>query len=746
MQYGQILRSRYQIIKFLGSGGFGETHLAQDVDLPGNPKCVVKHLKPKSLEPEVLDEAKKLFEREAETLYKLGNDSNQIPKLFAHFREGREFYLVQEYIEGEEISRELTTGKKLSEFETIGLLKGILEALTVAHKKNIIHRDIKPQNLMRRRSDRKIILIDFGAVKEIGVLTINKKGLTSLTRAVGTPGYMPSEQSNGKPKLSSDIYAVGMVGIKALTGKNPENLPVNQETGNIIWQNEAEVSDRLANILNRMVHEYFPQRYKNAMEVLEVLSEMRIKVNPSGQGQISTGKTTVQLNVPSQGETSKAETTVKVNLPLPKVGKTRRQILILGGLAGSGFLVVLTKYFWDIGTSQQYTSQESSSVPREEMPLEDISTPQVTPSPTPSAQPRIPIQILISGVFVGGGFLAVLIKYFWGMNGLQQYIPIPKPTPSPIVPRQPKTPIVPQQPKTPIQIFTTVKVNSTGEIISRTQGQAEVKTENIGKGVSLEMVKIPGGRFLMGSPETEVGRYDRESPQHYVDVPEFFMGKYVVTQGQWKAIASRKDLKVKLDLKQEPSYFTKPYKGIDRWQRPVECVSWYEAVEFCQRLSKLIGRNYRLPSEAEWEYACRAGTTTPFHFGETINTELANYRGTDHEQGNWSGSYGKDPKGVYRGETTPVGYFKVANSFGLSDMHGNVWEWCADEWHENYAGAPTDGSVWLNGDKDQARLRGGSWHDNPDACRSAIRLICIRRDVHNSKFGFRLVCDGGRTL
>jgi serine/threonine-protein kinase len=326
MQQGQILRSRYQIIKFLGSGGFGETHLAQDVDLPGNPKCVVKHLKPKSLEPEVLDEAKKLFEREAETLYKLGNDSNQIPKLFAHFREGREFYLVQEYIEGEEISRELTTGKKLSEFETIGLLKGILEALTVAHKKNIIHRDIKPQNLMRRRLDRKIILIDFGAVKEIGVLTINKKGLTSLTKAVGTPGYMPSEQSNGKPKLSSDIYAVGMVGIKALTGKNPENLPVNQETGNIIWQNEAEVSNRLANILNRMVHEYFPQRYKHAMEVLEVLSEMRIKVNPSGQGQ-----------------TSKAETTVKLNLPLPKVGKSRRQILILGGLAGSVFLVVLTK-------------------------------------------------------------------------------------------------------------------------------------------------------------------------------------------------------------------------------------------------------------------------------------------------------------------------------------------------------------------------------------------------------------------
>ncbi|MDE5089157.1 MAG: protein kinase, partial [Trichodesmium sp. St16_bin2-tuft] len=420
-------------------------------------------------------------EREAETLYKLGKDSNQIPKLFAHFREGREFYLVQEYIEGEEISRELATGKKLSEFETIGLLKGILEALTVAHKKNIIHRDITPRNLMRRRSDRKIIFIDFGAVKEIGVLTINKKGLTSLTKAVGTPGYMPSEQSNGKPKLSSDIYAVGMVGIKALTGKDPDNLPVNQDTGNIIWQNEAQVSNRLANILDRMVHEYFPQRYQNAMEVLKELSEMTIKINSPGQGQTSTRK----VNSPGQGQTSTGKTTVKVKQPKPKLGKTRRQILILGGLAGSGVLVALTKYFWDMGTSKKYISQDNSPIFSQETPLEDISTPY---QKTPRENSSIPETI-------------------------------PSPTPPP-------------QPRSPIQIFTTVKVNSRGEIISRTQGQAEVITENMGNGVSLEMVKIPGGRFLMGSPDKEAGRRNNEGPQHYVDVPEFFMGKYVVTQGQ----------------------------------------------------------------------------------------------------------------------------------------------------------------------------------------------------------------------
>ncbi|MDE5118247.1 MAG: serine/threonine-protein kinase, partial [Trichodesmium sp. St2_bin2_1] len=235
MQSGQILRNHYKIINSLGTGGFGDTYLAQDLDLPGNPKCVVKHLKPKSLDPIVLSIARKLFEREAETLYKLGRDSDQIPRLFAHFQEGREFYLVQEYIEGQDISWELTPGKKLSESDTIALLKGILEALVVAHENNIIHRDIKPQNLMRRRLDNKVILIDFGAVKEISTLTVTQQGATTLTVAVGTPGYIPSEQSNGKPKLSSDIYAVGMVGIKALTGKDPQNLPTDPNTGNIIW-------------------------------------------------------------------------------------------------------------------------------------------------------------------------------------------------------------------------------------------------------------------------------------------------------------------------------------------------------------------------------------------------------------------------------------------------------------------------------------------------------------------------------
>ncbi|NEO75619.1 MAG: formylglycine-generating enzyme family protein [Moorea sp. SIO4G3] len=249
------------------------------------------------------------------------------------------------------------------------------------------------------------------------------------------------------------------------------------------------------------------------------------------------------------------------------------------------------------------------------------------------------------------------------------------------------------------------------------------------------------------------------------------LGRYPITQAQWKAIASRSDLKVNQDLDPDPSYFKEPYQGIDRWQRPVEQVDWYEAVEFCDRLSKLTGKDYRLPSEAQWEYACRGVTEPlnlengasypPFQFGETITTDLANYHGTDDKDSRRSGSYGRGPQGEYRGQTTPVGYFKVVNSFGLSDMHGNVWEWCADDWHNNYKGAPTDGSAWIDNnelenvntenqsylDKNDDKslysvMRGGSWFDYPSYCRSALRFIDFRRVDCDDFLGVRVVCAG----
>ncbi|NET60206.1 MAG: formylglycine-generating enzyme family protein [Symploca sp. SIO2E6] len=264
-------------------------------------------------------------------------------------------------------------------------------------------------------------------------------------------------------------------------------------------------------------------------------------------------------------------------------------------------------------------------------------------------------------------------------------------------------------------------------IIKRHRRQIQYFAEDLDNGITLDMVAIPGGTFLMGSPETEEGHRDGESPQHQVTVQSFFMGKYPITQVQWQAVATLPQ--VKTELIPNPSYFKGEY-------RPVECVSLYDAVEFCARLSQKTGRRYRLPSEAEWEYACRAGTTTPFHFGETITTDLANYNGNY--------TYGNGVKGEYRQETTPVGSFRVANDFGLYDMHGNVWEWCADHWHSNYEGAPTDGSAWEDEDNNENRyrlLRGGSWLFHPVDCRSACRnLIDLGNSLVNS-FGFRVLCE-----
>ncbi|MEA5582908.1 formylglycine-generating enzyme family protein [Nodularia harveyana UHCC-0300] len=285
--------------------------------------------------------------------------------------------------------------------------------------------------------------------------------------------------------------------------------------------------------------------------------------------------------------------------------------------------------------------------------------------------------------------------------------------------------------------FETVTVNRSGEIIKQETKTAQYFTESLPSNVTLEMVSIPGDKFLMGSPKDEAESSDRERPQHEVTVSPFFMGKYPITQAQWRAVAALPQ--VNRELKPDPSKF----KGE---QRPVERVSWYDAVEFCQRLTAHTKKQYSLPSEAEWEYACRAGTTSPFHFGETITSELANYDATS--------IYGKGVKGTYREETTPVGSFKVANNFGLYDMHGNVWEWCLDDWHDNYEGAPTDGSAWFN-DNDNlsqkqgsAVLRGGSWFNNPTICRSASRLNYLRagRDFIIDFLGFRVVCAVGRIL
>ncbi|MGK7876115.1 MAG: protein kinase [Xenococcaceae cyanobacterium] len=272
---GQLLDRRYRIIETLGAGGFGKTYIAEDTKLPGNPRCVVKQLKPIATDPTTLQIARRLFDSEAQVLQQLGKH-DQIPQLLAYFEENQEFYLVQEFIDGHLLSQELTHGKQLSESYAIALLQGILEPLTFVHQQNVIHRDIKPANLIRRQQDGKIVLIDFGAVKQIAVTqVVNAQGLTRLTVTIGTPGYMPSEQSKGSPRLSSDIYAVGIIGIQALTGVMPEELTEDPDTAEIIWRNQVQVNPMLADVLDQMVRYDFRQRYRSAVEALQGLQQLR---------------------------------------------------------------------------------------------------------------------------------------------------------------------------------------------------------------------------------------------------------------------------------------------------------------------------------------------------------------------------------------------------------------------------------------------------------------------------------------
>lgn len=259
--------------------------------------------------------------------------------------------------------------------------------------------------------------------------------------------------------------------------------------------------------------------------------------------------------------------------------------------------------------------------------------------------------------------------------------------------------------------FDVITVDAKGKENSRIKSFAHYFHEDLGNEVVLDMVYIPGGTFMMGSPATERGREGYESPQHQVTVPAFYAGKYPITQAQYEVVMGN-----------NPSEFMGE-------KLPVENVSWNEAVEFCRQLSEKTGKIYRLLSEAEWEYACRAGTTTPFYFGETTTTDLVNYHAYH--------PYGAAPGGLYRGKTMDVGSFEP-NAFGLYDMHGQVGEWCSDKWQINDDDAATDGGFWKNEINSYRVLHGGSWNYRALQCRAAYRC-CIPRNSHgHGDGGFRV--------
>lgn len=271
--------------------------------------------------------------------------------------------------------------------------------------------------------------------------------------------------------------------------------------------------------------------------------------------------------------------------------------------------------------------------------------------------------------------------------------------------------------------FETIAVNSEGTEKERTYHSARLYTESLGDWQTLSMVLVPQGKFVMGGGVGEKGSSDRERPLHQVKVTDFLIGKYPITQAQWREVAKLPQIKRKLEP--EPSHF----KGDNR---PVESVSWLEAIEFCDRLSTYTGKQYRLPSEAEWEYACRGNTRSPFAYGETITSNLADYASIY--------AYAAETGTAYRQGTTEVGSF-VPNAFGLYELHGNVREWCADPWHENYYGAPNISKAWNRGGNQAWRtLRGGSWANKPSHCRSAHRSG-YPKDLLNRAIGFRVAMN-----
>jgi eukaryotic-like serine/threonine-protein kinase len=639
MNPGDLLRNRYRIEKALAAGGFGETYMAIDLDYPGQRQVVVKHLKPASNDPGTLQIARRLFESEAQVLAELGETSDRLPALYAYFEEQGEFYLVQEFIAGQTLTAELAS-RKLSESQMIEVLQEILAGLREVHDQNKIHRDLKPDNIIRRASDRKLVLIDFGAVKD--VRQTSSTGVLSASIGIGTLGYMPKEQAIGRPRLASDVYAVGAIGIQCLTGKYPHTL-FDDDISALRWQHLCQVSPDLAEVLEKMVAQQPNERYQDALIAGKAIEQLLVAQQPKLPQVSSSPAPTQKAYIPSvipaaQTIKIKAPASIPSNNPDPDTS-SRRQLLKFLGFGGAGVIGALLL--------AQLLPKESTNI--KTSPLDSKS----------------------------------------GKN---------------------------QEPRLSKISFTSVRLDIFGNILERPSGSAIVFQDDLGNGVSITMVKIPAGKFIMGSPESEQDRQNDESPQHQVKVPAFFLGQTLITQAQWQAIMGNNPSKFQGDSK-----------------LPVDSVSWLDAIDFCQKLSQKTSRTYRLPSEAEWEYACRAGTTTPFAFGENITSAVVNYNGNY--------PYTNAVLGEYRQKTTPVGIFP-ANLFGLYDVHGNLYEWCLDEWLDNYNSALSDGSARGDidsQDSDKIRLlRSGSWGVEAWDCRSANRYYYAASDRYNF-VGLRVV-------
>jgi formylglycine-generating enzyme required for sulfatase activity len=606
-----LLANRYRAVRIIGKGGFGRTFLAIDEFKPSKPACVIKQFLPRADDEYGLQKATELFAQEAVRLDDLGKHG-QIPELLAYFTQEERQYLVQEFIDGDNLLKELSQKGVFNETQIRELLKDLLSVLKFVHENYVIHRDIKPENIIRRRKDSKLVLVDFGAAKS-GELDPSITGTI-----IGSAAYIAPEQARGKTQFSSDLYSLGVTCIHLLTKVLPLQLFDHAE-GEWIWRKHLQnnsISEELGTVLDKLIEQATKKRYQSVDEVLEDLN--------ANARQFQVAQTAIAVGTHPQTQHFKSDPTI-------------------------------------VGANQKTIAKQ-----------ETVANPTRQESQEKNGQKSV------GGLKTFEFDLVKLIESKgsadWG--GLKNFEK------------------------------------------STTRIEAKYVHLNLGNGITLDLVPIRGGTFTMGSPETEEERTTDEGPQHTVKIKPFFLSKYPITQKQWQVV-----------MNNNPAKFADFEDSLR--SRPVERVSWFECVQFCEKLSTKIGRQFRLPSEAEWEYGCRAGTTTPFYFGNTILSDLANYNGKF--------SYGRGAKGEYRQQTTEVGIFPP-NAFGLYDMHGNVWEWCADSWHDNYQDAPQDGIPWIESNSKQAKvLRGGSWLYVPGCCRSAYRLNSLPNNKSDA-FGFRIAC------
>lgn len=621
-----LLNNRYRILQTLGSGGFGETFLAEDTNSPSKRRCVIKKLKPKTDNADTWELIKDRFEREAAILEKLGDESAQIPSLKAYFDENQEFYLVQDWIEGENLCEIVKANGRFDESAVREFLLEILPVLDFVHSQGIIHRDIKPENIMRRAKDGKYLLIDFGAVKEVATTIMDSGGTPTSSIIIGSEGFMPLEQAAGKPVFASDLYALAMTAIYLLTAKRPKAMS-DLTTGDIAWQKFAlPVAADLAAVLDKAIEERARDRFPTASEMLAALQPESVK-----------------LLTPA---------------PLP----SNRQIENLSELdtiAGG-----------NTGGKNSVNFAASKTVENES------SLPFVPNPPAPAKMPQA--WLIVSGLLI---LVFVLVGGFTVLRS--------------IFPLQPADATATNSNRANANV---ANLSNSKPSNANTAAANSSNSNTVKNSIGMEFVKIPVGIFYMGSPKSEAGSKDGETPQHLVTISRsFYMGKTEVTQEQWQAV-----------MGDNPSSFKNCLKC------PVENVSWDDAQEFIKKLNAKNEGAYRLPTEAEWEYAARAKTTGAYP------GNLDSMAWYDKNSG---------------GKTHEVG-MKVQNDFGLYDMHGNVWEWCSD-WYGDYSsGAVTDPTGAASGS--YRVFRGGSWGSGAANLRSAFRGNNLPSD-RRAYVGFRVV-------